>query len=668
MKRRFLSIGILVLALLAIVACDSVLPASDDYEIRVLISYPKNTVDSPADYVYVKPGEDVYYPITLNEGFEYVGNDRGAEYVDGVLILEDLRYPTTVTIEVKQKEAEFFYRAQEGGHIEAEMTDGLLVFDEPVTLKATAEDGYTFIGWSEGDYLVEQGKLLSEEPSYTGMLSEEKPVFANFKSDAEAIVCYHLNGGRASGVDADVDVYYDTFPIGYYHYPNAIGDVGTFERSGHTLVEYSTGEDGSGFVTCPGGKIFVETDEVIHLWLQWEKWTAAAFFQVSESNDGYYIDKFTGTGDVVVVPGDIGGTKVIGIRKGAFTNIPMETLILHKNIQTIEGGAFRNCANINTLYMHDTIVKVSDDIFQSCNKYKNFRFNAARAPSQCSQSWGAYTTKFERAVYLAGPEHNSMIVLSGSSSLYSTDSPRLEQLMADAGYDFDVLNFGIQASCSQLFFLEFVQHFTDDGDVIIQAPEVGSGTMGVSISTTMMQVLQSTYNAFRYVDISKYTSLFSSIQSINATRAKSTDTTYEAQRSDRVTINLYGDRENEWKTGVDPNYKPGSQHVSGSYPSNTVITRFNEMYRIFEAQGVRVYYSFATMAGGAFKSSDADIAAYENRVDTKLLSPRISSLRDYIMPQELMYNSDSHTNVEGMILRTNTLARDLLAQFKKEGN
>ena len=74
------------------------------------------------------------------------------------------------------------------------------------------------------------------------------------------------------------------------------------------------------------------------------------------------------------------------------------------------------------------------------------------------------------------------------------------------------------------------------------------------------------------------------------------------------------------------------------------------------------------MAGGAFKSSDADIAAYENRVDTKLLSPRISSLRDYIMPQELMYNSDSHTNVEGMILRTNTLARDLLAQFKKEGN
>lgn len=66
MKRRFLSIGILVLALLAIVACDSVLPVSDDYEIRVLISYPKNTVDSPADYVYVKPGEDVYYPITLN--------------------------------------------------------------------------------------------------------------------------------------------------------------------------------------------------------------------------------------------------------------------------------------------------------------------------------------------------------------------------------------------------------------------------------------------------------------------------------------------------------------------------------------------------------------------------------------------------------------------------
>ena len=72
------------------------------------------------------------------------------------------------------------------------------------------------------------------------------------------------------------------------------------------------------------------------------------------------------------------------------------------------------------------------------------------------------------------------------------------------------------------------------------------------------------------------------------------------------------------------------------------------------------------MAGGAFRASDADIKRYEDRVDEKLLAPRISVYKDYIIPQEYMYNSDAHTNVEGMIIRTRQLARDLLAQFKKE--
>ena len=664
MKHRFsviLLLLILAMALFAVVSCTT--PEADhDYEIRVMISYPKNSVQAPTDYVYIKPGEDVYFPVTVGEGYEYVGNDLGAEYTDGVLILKDVRYPTTVTLELAQKESAFFFKAQEGGSVKAQTVDGELVLTEPVTLTATPEEGYTFIGWSEGGFLLDQGTLVSEDAQYSRMLSETDPVYANFKSDSQAIICYHLNGGNAVGTDADV--YYDSFPVDYYYYPNAIADLGTFERNGYTLLEYSEKRDGSGFITCPGGKIFIETDEVIHLWIQWEKWSDAKLFDFQNG----YITKYKGSENVVTIPGTINGQKVIGIRSGAFNGSSMETLIMHKNLQTIENGAFKNCPNINTFYLHDNIKTISNGIFQNCNAFKNFRYNAARLPSVCSQSWAAYARKFERTVYLAGQEHNSMIVLSGSSSLYATDSPRLEKLMANAGYDFDVVNFGIQASCSQLFFLEFIEHFMDEGDVVIQAPEAnGGGTLGTSISTVLLQVLQSTYNAFRYVDISKYSGLFDSIKSINATRDMSADTTYDAQRSDKVTINLYGDRENEWKTGQDPNYKAGTVTVSGKVLSDNTIARFNEMYRILEAKGIRVYYTFAPIAGGAFKSSDADIKSYEDRVDSKLLAPRISSLEDYIIPQEYMYNSDAHTNVEGMLIRTHQLARDLLAQFKKEG-
>ena len=665
MKHRlFLILTLLLLTstLFVLVSCGTIAETDDDYEIRVMISYPKGAVQAPADYVYVTPGEDVYFPIPLGNGYEYAGNDMGAEYIDGVLILKDVRYPTTVTVEVAQKGLSEFLKTQEGGNVHAATVDGEILFSEPVTLTATPIDGYSFIGWSVDGFLLDQGTLVSKSAEYTQMLSAAEPLYANFKSDNQAVICYHLNGGTANG--EEVETYYDSFSLDYYHYPNAIADLGTFEKSGHTLLEYTENRDGIGIVTCTGGTSSQETDGIIELWTQWEKWSPSSFFLFENG----YIKKYTGSENVVTIPGTIGGQTVVGIRSGAFNGSPMETLIMHKNIQTIESGAFKNCQNLETFYLHDSIQTISDSIFQNCNAFKNFRYNAATLPSTVSQSWAAYARKFERVVYLAGQEHNSMVVLSGSSSLYATDSPLLEELLADKGYDFDVVNFGIQASCPQLFFMEFIEHFMDEGDVVIQAPEYGSGTLGTTISTTHMQVLQFTYNAFRYVDISKYNGLFKAIQSTNATRAKSKTTTYEAQRSDSVTINIYGDRENEHKTGVASGYTPSKLTVGNRLPSDSLITRFNEMYRKFKSNGVRVYYTFAPMAEGAFQSTDADIKAYEDRVDNKLLSPRISSVKDYIIPQEYMYNSDYHTNVEGMIIRTRQLALDLLAQFEKEEN
>lgn len=667
--RVILLLILLTVSLSLLTACDLLGDAetetvNTDYGIPVMVAFPVNAAKTPANLVYIQPGQDVYYPIEISENYEYVSNDADAEFIDGVLILKNILYPTTVTVSVVQKGISKFLQVGDGGTVVADTDDGLIDFSVPVTLRATPKEGYDFVGWTTGDYLLEQGKLISQEPVYTASLNASDPLYANFKLETDAIICYHLNGGSAVGTDNDV--YYDSFPLTYYHYPNAIADLGVFEKEGYTLLEYSENRDGSGFVTCPGGKIFLENQGIIELWTQWEKWSPASFFDFENG----YITGYRGSEEIVTIPGEINGEAVIGIRNGAFIGAPAKTFIMHKNLVTIESGAFQSCANIETFYLHDSIRSISSKTFQNCNDFKNFRYNAATPPSKVSQSWAAYTRKFERAVYLAGPEHNLFAVLSGSSSLYSTDSPLLEELLLEGGYEFDVLNFGIQASCSQLFFLEFLYHFTDEGDVIIQAPEAGgsgTSTMGTSISTTLMQVLQSTYNAFRYVDISKYGNLFKAITDTNKMREGSPYVSYSDERSDRVTINIYGDRENEHKTGNNPNYRPGTITLNGSYPPDNTIKEFNLMYRRFLAHGVRVYYSFATIAEGAFKAPPENVTAYENRVDTKLLSPRISSLMDYVIPQEYMYNSDAHTNVEGMIIRTRQLARDILAQFKKEG-
>ena len=666
MKRSFSLILILMLsaiALFALAACTSAPPQeNDDYAIRVMVSFPKGAADTPADYVWVKPGEDVYYPFTVRNGYEYVGNDKGAEYVDNVLILKNVLYPTTVTVELAQEGIHKVLKTQEGGKAHIQSVDGNIDLQNPVTLVATPSEGYEFVGWTTGGFLLEQGTLVSTDLQYTRKISSSNPVYANFKLETDAIIAYHLNGGTAGG--KKVDIYYDSFPLTYYHYPNAMGDLGIFDREGYTLLEYSENQNGSGFITCPGGKIFMENEGIIELWVQWEKWSPESMFSVDSQG---YITKYTGSENTVVIPGTVGGKKVVGIRSGAFTGKAMKTLISHKNIVVIEKGAFQNCRAINTFYLHDTVRNISNGIFQNCNNFKNFRFNAAMPPSKVSQSWGAYTRKFERAVYLAGPDHNTLAVLSGSSSLYATDSPLLEELLAKEGYDFDVLNFGIQASCPQTFFMEFLYHFMDEGDVIIQAPEANEGgTLGRSISATHIQILQSTYNAFRYVDISNYSNLFGAIKEVSDLRAKSTPVSYTDQRSDQVTINIYGDRENEHKTGVKDGYRPGNITLGGNYPPHATIEEFNRLYRLFSANGVRIYYSFAPVAGGAFRAPDENVKKYEDRVDEYLLAPRISNFKNYVIPQEYMYNSDAHTNVEGMDMRTRQLAKDLLARFKKE--
>ena len=45
----------------------------------------------------------------------------------------------------------------------------------------------------------------------------------------------------------------------------------------------------------------------------------------------------------------------------------------------------------------------------------------------------------------------------------------------------------------------------------------------------------------------------------------------------------------------------------------------------------------------------------------------MADIRDYLLEGKLMYNSDYHTNGYGRVVRTERLARDILAQFEREG-
>lgn len=672
MKQRiFIVLAFLTIFMLSLCACMTVPQQSEpertepeaDYKIKIQLVYPSEYVSVLEDEIYIVPGEDAVFPLVVAPGCTVLLDDSfDSTFENNRLTISGVRYPSTYVFVATPIAHRFYYEAGKGGAANASREPGTLPEGTSVTLAASVTDAnYVFLGWSSGNYLTKGGTLISKELTTTVEVSGTSLYYANFKHKDEAIIRYHLNGGKVKANGADV--YYSTFPTDYYYYPNTIADLGTFVRDGYTILAYSTEPNGGGYVTCPGGKVFLETDGIIDLYVQWSKWSDASLFTYENVTGGVAITSYTGNEKTVSIPAMLGGKKVVTIKAGAIVGKSMQTLVLPNTIKTIEDGAFQNCASIDTLYMFDTVTSVTDNCFKGCKKFQNFRMSAARAPVH-SDIWGAYSRKWERIVAL-GKKENLLIILSGSSSLYATDSPLLEEKLKAAGYRFAVCNFGIQAGIPQYVYLDFMEDFLDSGDVIIQAPEINGNVHSVNFTETLHSVLESAYNIYHYLDISKYGSFFSSMATYNRNRESMKATKYSDPRRAGFETNIYGDWIKENKQGTQN--ISGSINPKGSSIGSDAIKRYNAAYSFYAAKGVRIYFSIPAMHGGAYKSTDAEAAAYENLIDTKLSAPRIFSVKNYVLDPKYFYNSVYHTNDVGAVVRTEQLVKDILAQFAKEG-
>ena len=98
MKHRAPLVFFCIVTLLALLSCST--EPEDEYTVKVSLAYPANAVIAEEDYVYVTPGESASFPLTIAEGYVYEGNDAGATYAHGILTLHNVKYPTTVSLQI----------------------------------------------------------------------------------------------------------------------------------------------------------------------------------------------------------------------------------------------------------------------------------------------------------------------------------------------------------------------------------------------------------------------------------------------------------------------------------------------------------------------------------------------------------------------------------------
>lgn len=677
MKKIFRAIFVFGLCLL-FAGCGAA--EAENGKVRVMLAVPEGITVEGENPRMVEPGGTAVFRVSEADGWHILSVGEG-EYdkESGVLTLKNVRYPVTLSIAAAHtsQRAKFYVElAQNGGSVSSDVQQGYIFAGTPVTASVKVKDGYRFNGWSLNRSLEKGGKLLSTATEYTHTVTENTTLYANFTellntdysltvwdgadpTRAPLRVTYYANGG----VYAETGASKAYFEMPRYHvYENCLPAKDYFVREGYQLIEYNTKPDGSGDGYSLGSKLIA--DDAITLYCIWAKETDLSLFTWQDRKDGVQITGYTGKESTLVIPEYIGGKPVTYIGRGAIRSPEAETIVLPKSITEVESGAIVTSERFSSLYIWDSIVKIQDDSFTNIKGMAHVYLNAARNPSYADQTEGNFVKKWERIVSEKRKGKKMLAVMSGSSTFYSLDSAMMAELL---GGEYSVVNMGFNVTCSLVFFMEALESYFGEGDILVYAPENSGNTRGQNImSWKLMRGVECYYNIWRTVDMRNYTHFFSALTEFNTYRIGSPlDYTVSSNM-----VNEYGDRYNEMKYNRD-NYKGGSKFsfkVNSFSASN--LARLEKAFDRLQERGVTIYMSCAPHNANSvleeYRSAEAQ-EKYMEYIRSAVSIPVISHIKDYLLEGRLMYNSDYHTNGYGRIVRTERLAKDILAQWAKEG-
>lgn len=547
-----------------------------------------------------------------------------------------------------------------------------------VTVSISVKDGYSFEGWSrkyfDGKYNDKQKKVYkggamangvaadSTELTYTYELTKsmESTIYAN----CSAVIKYDPNGGT---VAAGGELYTQKYSLVGYKCPNTLPEKNYFKKPGYTLVEYNTKADGSGVSVSPGSKIALESLEGGKLYCIWEKQNDEADFTVSSVSGGVAITKYSGTADNVVIPDTIGGKSVVQISAGAFTGTSVKRVVLSKNVKTVAENAFKNCTKLESFVMFDTVTSIADASFTG-SALKNLQINAVLDMDTIYTSSAA--PKMDRLIWAKANGKKVLAICGGSGSLFGWDCEAIDEAL---GGEYVVVNLGTNANVTATLYFEAFNALLDSADVVLWSPEPGEWTYGSTVMGTSSrwgsnanarswEVNAAHYDAFRYVDISKYSLVFDAYAKYAVTH-ESKQKNFDSFSDD---MNAYGDADalnNAVSNG-------GGYTYSGEYDSSNRKSLWNsdkldymeELIAKLTEKEVKVFFTYSAMDENGKESIDYD---YMTNTFEKIIEERfkgieiITDIKDCFVPSTQMRDTAWHLTREGAKTRTAVVIGDL---------
>ena len=615
-----------------------------------------------ANPAIVMDGQDAEFTVVFESNY-IVDSIDGGEYIGGKVVVKGCVSDRIISLVTKQKNVyyNFDYETpnEKDGTVTCAAKPGRLLGNQTITLIANPAETAEFLGWSINGTVVNGGTMVSYSPTYSFLLKEDVKLYPNFLKEGYAIVKYNLNGGYLAA-DANTTVIVEQYNLKTKPCVNLLGDVGTITRAGHTLLEYTTEQNGGGTATNPGGVAKIPESGILEVWAQWSEWNPEVEFNYTVNSGKVTITKFLGDGPVLSIPAYIEGMPVTTINAGAVQNCNFTTIVFPNTIRTVASGAVSGCPNLEKVYMFDTVTAFSDDWATNSKKYTTLCLNAGMAPNYVVNA-ESVATRFE---YLLTRNPNKPVIMcvGGSSCLYGVYSPVLEELL---NYEYYVINAGTNAGGTGVLYMEALVNFMQPGDIIVNVPEYNANQNGgLDIVWRTFRATESCYNIYRYVDISKYTHFFSALSEFNTSseaRLNAKAKNYHTTNTSLTIPNcdLSGER-------FFQNQTWGTTGVSANYFTTARINTINNLIYHVNSKGVKFYYSVAPAYSNDSNPSQANCNAYYNKAVEVLECPVISNPWNYRFFYDDYNNSSYHLHTAAAKERTRRLAGDIQAQFDKE--
>ncbi len=277
--------------------------------------------------------------------------------------------------------------------------------------------------------------------------------------------------------------------------------------------------------------------------------------------------------------------------------------------------------------------------------------------------YGAFLPKYER---LRSCQKKKVVVLGTSSVAFGIDSLLLEEELAHANLDYDVVGYGLYGALGTRLMMETALPFLQKGDIAILSPELFPQTLSNYFSVS------ETYRA-----IEKDTRILNSLSSDEQTKMILGVPSYLSERHQHKepieSTGVYaassfdgrGDMTFERLANIMPYYfdlnTPLSLDIKMFDPS--FVSYVNDYAHVLKGRDASIYFRFCPLdVLGLEEGYRSKIDAFADEIDRLLDFPLLGNPRESIMKENWFYDSSFHLNSAGA--QDNTLR--LASQIKLE--